>query len=151
MSIRTLFKSALGAIAFIHKDGTPAHFVDGRYTTDNPEHEDQLKEEIKKGHPFIYIDEYEPTEDPDALTPEQKEIRFLKSQLARLGQSGSAGTVSSQQAADMVATTPQTPEAALFGDANAVDTSVPPADTTPATPATTTAATKPTITINQNK
>lgn len=75
MAIQKIFKSAMPSFRYFAKNGTAANFVNGRFTTDNKELEEELMEEVrevgrtKSRHPFIFIDESEAELDTEALSP----------------------------------------------------------------------------------
>ena len=50
------FKSRMGAIVYIMKNGKPANFVEGEFVTSVPSEIAELDDEVANGHPIIYID-----------------------------------------------------------------------------------------------
>lgn len=78
MALQKIFRSSLPSFRYFSKNGTAAIFINGKFTTDNKELEAELVAElggeeaigrIKSLHPFIYVDEKEPTLDTEALSP----------------------------------------------------------------------------------
>lgn len=75
MAIQKIFRSSMPSFKFFFKNGVAAIFMNGKYTTDNKDLEDELFSEVgavgrsKSKNPFIYIDENEPELDTEALTP----------------------------------------------------------------------------------
>lgn len=68
MSVQHLFKNTLGNCQYIFKTGKIAHFLNGRYLTDQEAEIEELTAEAKSGHPHIYIDANEATVDSDAAS-----------------------------------------------------------------------------------
>lgn len=60
MSESKLYKATLPSINYIFKNGKPAIFVRGRFSTDVPAEIEELDDEIAKGHPHLYVDKDEP-------------------------------------------------------------------------------------------
>jgi hypothetical protein len=54
-----VFKSSMGTLFYVLKNGKAAHFVGGKYLTDMEEEIKELESEIRNGHPHIYIDDKE--------------------------------------------------------------------------------------------
>lgn len=75
MAIQAKFKSALPSFRFISSKGMAAHFINGNFTTDSKELEEELMKEVgevgrsKSQHPFIFIDEDDKEIDTEALSP----------------------------------------------------------------------------------
>lgn len=75
MAIQKIFRSSMPSFKYFFKNGVAAIFMNGRYTTDHKDLEDELMEEVgavgrsKSKNPFIYIDEKEPELDTEALSP----------------------------------------------------------------------------------
>jgi hypothetical protein len=57
MSTLRVFKATLPSINYIFKNGKPAIFINGMYTTDVPFEIEELDAEIATRHPHIFIDE----------------------------------------------------------------------------------------------
>ena len=57
MSTLRVFKATLPSVNYIFKNGKPAIFVNGMYTTDVPFEIEELDAEISTRHPHIFIDE----------------------------------------------------------------------------------------------
>jgi hypothetical protein len=57
MSTLRVFKATLPSVNYIFKNGKPAIFVNGMYTTDVPFEIEELDAEIATRHPHIFIDE----------------------------------------------------------------------------------------------
>lgn len=74
MAIQKIFRSATPSFRFFFRNGVPAVFMNGKYTTDNKELEHELMAEVgeigrtKSRNPYIYVDENEPTLDTEALS-----------------------------------------------------------------------------------
>ena len=51
------YHNSLGSCKFIFKDGTEAPFTGGHYFTDDPDKIRELDNEVRLGHPHIYIDQ----------------------------------------------------------------------------------------------
>jgi hypothetical protein len=83
MAIQKIFKSTLPSFRFAAASGLIAHFMNGKFTTDNKRLEAELMDEVgeigrtKSSHPFIFIDEEEAELDTEALSP----FELLKLQL----------------------------------------------------------------------
>lgn len=75
MTISAIFKSPLPSFSYLYKNGVPAVFINGRYTTDREDQIAELAAEVgavgvtKSKHPYIYIDEDEQEIDSEALSP----------------------------------------------------------------------------------
>lgn len=57
MSTLRVFKATLPSVNYIFKNGKPAIFINGMYTTDVPFEIEELDAEIATRHPHIFIDE----------------------------------------------------------------------------------------------
>lgn len=57
MSTLRVFKATLPSVNYVFKNGKPAIFVQGVYTTDVPFEIEELDAEIATRHPHIFIDE----------------------------------------------------------------------------------------------
>jgi hypothetical protein len=71
MAILQVFKATLPSINYIFRNGKPAIFVQGKYATGVEGEIDELKDEISKGHPHIYIDAAESEVDSEMVDPIQ--------------------------------------------------------------------------------
>ena len=69
MTTLTVFKSSLPSINYIFKNGKPAIFINGAFRTDVDWEIGELTNEVKLGHPHIYIDKNEVTVDSAMLDP----------------------------------------------------------------------------------
>lgn len=69
MAILQVFKATFPSISYIFKDGTPAYFVRGMYCTDEESKIAELKAEIAKKHPHIYIDPNQTQIESENLDP----------------------------------------------------------------------------------
>lgn len=75
MAIQKIFKSSLPSFKYFFRNGVAAIFMNGRFSTDNKQLEEEMMEEIgevgrsKSRNPYIYVDEAEPELDTEALTP----------------------------------------------------------------------------------
>jgi len=75
MAIQKIFKSTILSCRYFTRAGLAVNFMNGRFTTDNKEVEDELMQEVgeagrtKSRHPFIFIDENEAELDTEALSP----------------------------------------------------------------------------------
>lgn len=67
--ILTIFKCQLQSCTYYMGNGKPIIFQSGKYLTDDSTEIEALKEEIRKGHPHIYIDPKEETVKSDDLNP----------------------------------------------------------------------------------
>lgn len=56
MSTLRVFKATLPSVNYIFKNGKPAIFINGMYTTDVPFEIEELDAEIATRHPHIFID-----------------------------------------------------------------------------------------------
>ena len=77
MAMLTLFKATLPSINYIFKNGKPAIFIHGRFSTDVPSEVAELKEEIAARHPHIYIDPEELEVNSEFIDP----IEIMKTKL----------------------------------------------------------------------
>jgi hypothetical protein len=64
-----LFNSNLPSVRYIFKSGEAAVFVNGVYTTNDPEKIAELTTECKRGHPNLFIDQKRVTVSMDELNP----------------------------------------------------------------------------------
>lgn len=69
MAILSVFKATLPSINYIFRNGKPAIFVQGKYSTSVEAEIDELKDEIAKGHPHIYVDPEEAEIDSSLVDP----------------------------------------------------------------------------------
>lgn len=69
MTIRSVFKSHLPSVNFFFANGQQAAFMLGRFETSNPDQIYQLDNEIRHGHPHIYVDPTDKEVDTEAPTP----------------------------------------------------------------------------------
>jgi hypothetical protein len=69
MSMLRVFKATLPSVNYIFRNGKPAIFVNGRYTTEFPAEIEELEYEISLGHPHIYIDSAEREVDSVQVDP----------------------------------------------------------------------------------
>jgi hypothetical protein len=81
MTIETLFKSNHSSIKYIFKDGAPAVFVYGKYSTSNKKYIEELQAECESGHPHIFIDQKEKTIDTDKIDPMAKLKERLRAEI----------------------------------------------------------------------
>jgi hypothetical protein len=67
----TLFKSSLQSMQYVFKDGSMAHFINGRYYTPIIKRQEELQAEVDNGGcgGYVYVDPDEPTFDTNAATP----------------------------------------------------------------------------------
>ena len=56
MAIKKVYKSTLKGGNYITRRGKTLIFVEGKYITDREEEVQELEQEIKSGHPYLYID-----------------------------------------------------------------------------------------------
>ncbi len=54
--LKNAYHNSLGSCKYIFKDGTEAPFTGGHYFTDDPDKIKDLDNEVRLGHPHIYID-----------------------------------------------------------------------------------------------
>ncbi len=59
MAIKKIFKSTLSHVNFVTKKGKTLVFKDSKYVTGDASEVLELEDEIKSGHPHIYIDDAE--------------------------------------------------------------------------------------------
>jgi hypothetical protein len=64
-----LFNSNLPSVRYIFKSGDAAIFVNGVYTTNDPEKIAELTAECKRGHPNLFVDAKRVTVSMDELNP----------------------------------------------------------------------------------
>ena len=64
-----LFKSRIPSCSYAFKKGKLAQFRRGEYVTSNLEEVQELADEIKLGHPMIYVDEKDFEVSPDRFDP----------------------------------------------------------------------------------
>lgn len=64
-----VFKSTIPSVNYLFKNGKPAIFVAGRYTTKVAHEVTELEEEIASGHPHLYVDKAELQIDEKHLDP----------------------------------------------------------------------------------
>jgi hypothetical protein len=69
MAIANLFKSRASVMGYVFRSGKGVHFLDHNYTTTSEAEIAELNEEVKNGHPDIYIDTDMVTVDTDQLSP----------------------------------------------------------------------------------
>lgn len=87
-----LFKSrGLRSFNMFTAAGRPIIFVNGMFQTADTELSDYLENEIKKGHPDIYVDPNEPTFDPVKYDPRAALRREIMLELEREGLLRAAG------------------------------------------------------------
>lgn len=79
MSIAKVFKSAIPSVNYIFGNGKPAIFVNGKFATTIESEIAELENEIRLGHPHIYIDENEKEIDSSAIDP----ISSLRAQIEK--------------------------------------------------------------------
>lgn len=87
MPILHVYRASLPSMNYIFKNGKPATFISGRFTTDLEEEIAELDAEVKARHPFIYIDPEEVTIDSEKLDPMSGlRERIIAEYLARLAE-----------------------------------------------------------------
>ena len=109
------FKSYQSSCNFVDSTGRIAHFVSGRFTTNDPLFIKELTEQVELGHPVFYIDENEKTIDSDLLDPleyiRRKAVAdYLAQQASRVGTD--FGTTENAPNAGILTTAELTQEAA---------------------------------------
>jgi hypothetical protein len=67
--ILKVFKSSLPSVNYIFGNGKPAIFQNNKYTTGVEAEIQELENEIRLGHPHIYIDPADSEIDSEAATP----------------------------------------------------------------------------------
>ena len=71
MAILQVFKATLPSINYIFRNGKPAIFVQGKFATSIEAEIEEMKDEIAKGHPHIYVDKEDATVDSEMVDPIQ--------------------------------------------------------------------------------
>ncbi len=121
-----LFKSRMGSMSYILKDGASAVFIRGEYKTDVPSQIAELAKEVDDGHPMIYIDANEVTVSPDRDDPiatlrkriaQEERARILEEMAAATNPARDMGT--SEQGKLNAASTSDIAPVAAGGDATA--------------------------------
>jgi hypothetical protein len=69
MTLLNVFYSRINSCRYVFEDGSEAAFIGGRYTTDDPVKIAHLENEIKLGHPHIFVDPSMRQMDSDDLDP----------------------------------------------------------------------------------
>jgi hypothetical protein len=123
MAIQKIFKATILSCRYFTRAGLAVNFMNGRFTTDNKEVEDELMEEVgqvgrtKSRHPFIFVDENEAELDTEALSPleliklqakeeaRQELLAEIKAQQARALDAGSNVSSTSANFAESLNTT----------------------------------------------
>lgn len=91
-TIMALFKNSMGSCVYIFKNGKPANFLQGRYFTNNEAEIEELMDEVKQGHPHIYIDQEEFLVDTKFVDPLEAIRAQILAELAAQGRLVEAGT-----------------------------------------------------------
>lgn len=97
MPILKVFKSSMPSLNYVTKKGANLAFNHGRYHTERASEIAELEEEIKSGHPHIFVDPNEKEIDTtlqDEIAKAQKEAaeRILKEHQEKLIQGGAQGS-----------------------------------------------------------
>lgn len=97
MAIKRVFKCRIPSSKYIFSNGKEANFIGGKYATDVAAEIAALEEDIKLGHPHIYIDDSEKEIDTEQMDPieqiKKKAIaEYLAAQSAALKPSNDRGT-----------------------------------------------------------
>jgi hypothetical protein len=121
MSIRKIFKSHLPSVNYFFSNGMQGAFMLGRFETDIPYQIQELTNEVKSGHPHIYIDQAEEEIDSEAPTPMEliraEAYAQAKADLLAAGaMSGKVSASDSGKFSDSVANTATIAEAASGSD-----------------------------------
>lgn len=74
MSTSNQYFSNIPACRYVFKSGTVAEFMNGKYLTSSPKEIEELEEEIKQGHPHLYIKKGHETADNDPLAGLKQKI-----------------------------------------------------------------------------
>lgn len=96
MPMLKLFKTRLPSCKFIFPSGKEANFVNGEYATDDNKEIAYLNDEIKLGHPHLYIDSKQKEVDSEKRDPIE-EIRrkaveeYINSQAAAIDPTNDMG------------------------------------------------------------
>jgi hypothetical protein len=75
--ISKVFKASMPSVNYIFKNGKSAVFVKGRFVTSIASEISEIEEEIKTGHPHLFIDPTDMEEDSNAATP----VELLKQKM----------------------------------------------------------------------
>jgi hypothetical protein len=62
-NVQKLYKSRIPSVNYLFRNGKPAIFVNGRFSTAVPAEIEELDHEVALGHPTIYVDAAEATID----------------------------------------------------------------------------------------
>lgn len=79
--LATIFKARIPSVNYIFKNGKPAIFIQGKFTTTVQSEIDELNAEIEANHPHIYIDENEATIDANLVNPIEALREQIKAEL----------------------------------------------------------------------
>lgn len=69
MAIKKVFKCRIPSSKYLFSNGKEANFIGGRYMTDVEAEISALEDEIKLGHPHIYVDSAEKEIDTEQMDP----------------------------------------------------------------------------------
>ncbi len=97
MTMKRVFKSSLLSSVYLFKNGNPANFINGEYYTNIEEEVAELENEVRLGHPHIYMDPNRREVDTDKLNPiEEIKRQAVEEYLAKVaagqGQGKDMGT-----------------------------------------------------------
>ena len=97
MSIKKVFKCRIPSCKYLFSNGKEANFIGGKYLTDLDIEISQLENEIKSGHPHIYVDAAEKEVDTEQMDPieqiKKKAIaEYLAAQKAALDPNNDRGS-----------------------------------------------------------
>jgi hypothetical protein len=118
MAIQKIFKSTILSCRYFTRAGIAVNFMNGRFTTDNKEVEQELFEEVgavgrtKSRNPFIFIDEQEAELDTEALSP----LELIKLQAKEEARQELLAEMAAQQARAMDAGANVSSSSANFAD-----------------------------------
>lgn len=83
--VKNLFFSTFPSCSYVFRNGKPAHFIGGKYSTAIESEIKELEEEIAAGHPHLYINEQQRTisaadEDPIEQIKKKAIAEYLAAQ-----------------------------------------------------------------------
>ena len=97
----SVFKSTIPSINYIFGNGKPAPFINGRFCTNIPAEVMELTNEVRLGHPHIYIDKEDAVATTEFLDPmanlrEKIIAEYLEAQMAASDPTNDRGTTSQE-------------------------------------------------------
>ncbi len=124
MTIKKIFKSQMPSCNYVFRNGVVAHFINGKYATDQETEIAEITAEITARHPHLYVDANESEIDSEALSPmeiiKQKAVaEYIANMAAATNPANDRGTSEKEKPTAGMATSRSNAATALASDSQA--------------------------------